>query len=231
MSLPAVLLLLAAAPTAPTADAARSAAALPALGLSLEPPEELVRQRQARLDAGRAEAEARLACRPTAEGLSLCFTVTEQGGRRYLTEADLAGWGLSLEEVEAAVDARARAALDAGRPERAAVTDMDATYCLGMEGDGLDLAGWLHPDRLAQRCGPDLRVAVPARDVLLAWAGGDADLDLVMAVGAARLHEASDAPVSATVYTWDPGEARWVAWGRARPGPATGVDPAGAAAR
>ncbi|RME21877.1 MAG: hypothetical protein D6798_17165 [Deltaproteobacteria bacterium] len=187
-----------------------------ALGLSIEPPERIVRHRERLRAAGVDGPAAELACRPFAEGLSLCFTWESDGVRRYVTGADLEAWAVDLAAIEAAVSVRAAESLDAGRPEPTRVTDMDATYLLSMEGDGLDGAGWLHPDRLVGRLGEDLRVATPARDVFVAWAGGDDELDKVMAVGVLRIQEASEHPVTSRVYTWDPQRGRWTVWGQAR---------------
>jgi len=192
------------------------AAVAPGLGLSLEPPEERVRYRDHHHDAGVDGAAAELACRPFAESLSLCFTWTSPEGRRYVTLADLQGWGLDLEGVEARTLERARQALQQSPPVRTAVVDMDATYWLRMEGDGLDLAGFLDPAALEADCGGDLRVAVPGRDIFMAWSGGSGEVDRVLAVGVARIHEASDHPVTSKVYQWDATKAEWVVWGQAR---------------
>ncbi len=205
-------------PTTPPVTTAQDAA-LPPLGISLEPPEEIVRFRERRQAAGVNGPAAELACRPFAESLSLCFTWAADDGRRYVTGADLAAWRLGLAEVEARATARAAASLGEDRPERTQVTDMEATYWLSMEGDGLDHAAWLQPDRLDALFGPQVRVAVPARDVFIAWLGGSAELDRVMAVGVARIHDASDQPVTRKVFTWDQVEARWEVWGQASRGP------------
>ncbi|MCK6508216.1 hypothetical protein L6R53_33465 [Myxococcota bacterium] len=185
----------------------------PAWGVAVEPPEEPVRQRERRAAAGGAAAE--LACEPLAEAVLLCLTVQVDGGYRYATQADLASWGLSLGQARAAATARARASLGPGRPEEVAVIDMPRTYRLSAEGDGLDHAAVLAPDLLSAWYGEGVRLAVPGRDVLLAWPAGDEELDRVMAVGVARIHEASDHPVTARVYTWDAAAGAWQVWGQA----------------
>ncbi len=209
------------APAADVAPDSAPAAAPPGLGsvpvgLSIEPPEQIVRFRERLRAAGVEGPATELACRPFAEALSLCFTWDDGDARRYVSHAELASWGVDLDALEAAARARAVAVLGAGRPERTPVTDMDATYWLSMQGDGLDEAGWLAPERMVELVGAELRVAVPARDIFVAWQAGSDELDKVMAVGVLRIHEASDHPVTSKVYTWDADRQRWSVWGQAR---------------
>ena len=189
---------------------------VPQPGLSLEPPDEIDQFREDSRAAGATGDATELACRPFAEALSLCFTWAASAGRKYVTRGDLEAWHLDLADLEARVLARAHQVLSEGRPERTAVVDMAATYWLSMEGDGLDMAGFLDPERLAATCGSDLRVAVPARDVFVAWNGGSGDLDRVLAVGVARINAASDHPVTTKVYQWDPASSQWEVWGEAQ---------------
>lgn len=200
-----------AAATAPGPAAAT--APVPALGLTVEPPEELVRQRQRRELAGAAPAD--LLCQPLAEAAMLCLTVRVDGGYRYATTQDLAGFGWTAEQAHAAAVVQARASLGPARPEQVAVIDMPQTYRLSAEGDGLDHAAFVAPDLLVGWYGEQVRVAAPGRDVLVAWSAGDDELDRVMAVGVARIHDASEHPVSARIYTWDPAAGAWQVWGQA----------------
>lgn len=186
------------------------------IGISLEPPEEQMRFRERRAAAGADQPATQMACRPFMEALSLCFTWQADDGRRYVTQAELGAWSVSLEELELAATARASASLGPTRPERTAVVDLDKTYWLSMDGDGLDMAGFLAPAALEAACGENLRVAAPARDIFVAWNGGDDELDAILAIGVARIHEASDHPVTAKVFALDPTTATWAVWGQAR---------------
>ncbi|NOY26910.1 MAG: hypothetical protein GXP62_13645 [Oligoflexia bacterium] len=203
---------------APAAAAAAAAFAVrPAtFGISLEPPEAVVRFREDHLAAGAPAAASQMACRPFAEGLLLCFTVGTGDARRTVTAGDLSAWSLGLPELERLASARALGSLGPTRPELTQVVDMDATYWLSMEGDSLDMASFLDPTALAARCAGELRVAAPARDIFMAWCGGSTDLDMVLAVGVARINEASEHPVGAAAYRWDDTVPGWVVWGRAR---------------
>jgi hypothetical protein len=62
-------------------------------------------------------------------------------------------------------------------------------------------------------------LAIPARDAVLAWSLGDAELDKIMAVGVRKLFEASAFPVSRKILAWD--GHRWVVRGEVKPAPRT----------
>lgn len=198
-------------PSSPAALA--TAAGTPALGVTAEPPEELVRQRERRQAAGLSPSE--LVCDPLAEAVMLCLTVQVEGGYRYATAADLEAWALTASQARLVAVTAARGSLGPTRPEQVQVIDMPHSYRLSAEGDGLDHAALVAPDLLATWYGEQVRVAVPGRDVLLAWSAGDEELDRVMAVGVARIHEASEHPVTARVFTWDAEAGAWSVWGQA----------------
>lgn len=159
-----------------------------------------------RLDAG--------VCAPVvADELSLCVQLRSREGDRWVSAADLLGWGLAREEMIARVVHRAGAHVrsSGGFVE---VEGLGA-YWMAATGDGWASSGFFHPDRLARALGSDdLRVAVPNVGVLLAWGGGSPDLDLAMAVGAADMFEVQRLPVSATVYRFD--GRGWAPWASAR---------------
>ena len=162
---------------------------------------------------GRTGAAAEAVCRPFAEGIGLCFTLHDGAVRRYVTRADLAAWGMDLAAVAAVAVAAAAAAIGDARPVAQSIEGVAGTWWLGAEGDGLDAALLLYPDRLAARCGAAPVGASPEAGVLMAWVPGSAELDKVMAVGVRRMHDAADHPVSPRIYRWN-GE-KWVVWGQA----------------
>lgn len=160
---------------------------------------------------GRKGDAAELACRDLAEQLMLCFVAGDE--RRYVTRAELVAWGEDLAAVEARAKVAALAGFNADRPAMMAVDGLSGRYWLSAEGDGLDAAALLYPERLAAIVGGEPVVAVPAAGVLLMWVPGDKDLDKVMAVGVRQMHDASEHPVSSRIYRWN-GQ-KWVVWGQA----------------
>jgi len=145
----------------------------------------------------------------------VCFTVVDDHTRRWVTEADLASWGVVLDAVVAAVIERARAPLS-DRPRPTRIDDMQGTYWVSAEGDGWDAALLLKPEWIAARLGgAPVLVAAPAEGTVLAWRPGDAKLDKVMAVGAKRMYDSQPGSVTPMVYQWD-GE-HWKAFGQAVP--------------
>jgi hypothetical protein len=96
---------------------------------------------------------------------------------------------------------------------------MDAWYWKADAGDGWSAAGVLRPDLLAARVGTlPLFVATPVDGVLLAWAPGTPELDMVIAVGAKEMYESEEGPVTPIVHRWD--GKRWSSFAEATPVPA-----------
>ena len=161
---------------------------------------------------GRAGFSLEPVCEQAAPQVQLCLVVTDGGRRRPVTLADLQAWGETPAETRARAVARARAAF------ASSVTPVDVAgvgaYRVRSAGDGLDAAGLLLGPTLAAEVGAPLRVAIPARGSLLYWKGDDGDLDRVVAVGVARIHEQAGQPVSDQVLEWTDGG--WVVWGRAQ---------------
>lgn len=171
---------------------------------------------QAALARGREGDAAAPACRPFAEDLVLCLTVPEGAGAQLASRADLAGWGLDQAAGEALAAAVVAGGIGPDRPQQIAIPDDGRSYLLSAEGDGLDQAGLFEPERLAARFdGQPFAVAIPARGVLLAVALGDPELEQMVAVGARRVWEAADEPITPVLYAWRDGG--WRAWGEARP--------------
>ena len=157
--------------------------------------------------------EARLACRVLAPHLSLCFDQAPGADLTLVTEADLLAWGHDAAWLDAQARQTALAGLTDHRPTPTPVPGMTGTYWVSAEADGLDAAGLLYPERLAQIAGAPVVVAVPVSGALLFWVPGDPAFDEVMAVGVARLYQSSDQRVSSKLYRWD--GARWVVYGEA----------------
>ena len=96
---------------------------------------------------------------------------------------------------------------------------MTASYLKLVDGDGWAAAGALRPDLLAEKVGGlPLRMAMPAEGVLLAWKGGEAEVDRVMAVGVKEMYDQLPGAVSPRIVTWD--GAKLAPYGQAVPKPA-----------
>ena len=167
---------------------------------------------------GRSGSALEPVCEERLPGVQLCLTVTEGATRRPVTVADLAVWG----EQPSDAFARARQQVAASWAEGVAPQAVDGVageFYLRAVGDGLDAAGVLLPELLAERVGGAVVVSIPARGSVLFWRPGRPDLDAVLAVGARRSAEAAAQPVSDRVFRWD--GARWTVWGRAEAPPAS----------
>ena len=147
-----------------------------------------------------------LACDELHATLLVCYRVEEDGKRRYVTHADLVAWDVPPTELAGlAAKALSESPLQAHDLEGA--TWYDAP---GPKGPTV----LLHPDWLGA-VGDRVLVAVPARDALLVWRSDGGELDTIMTVGARKMFDELDHPVSATVLAWD-GTA-WSEWGKATP--------------
>jgi hypothetical protein len=156
--------------------------------------------------AGRAGAAATLLCRDFAEGALLCFSRVADGRREMLTAAD----GIELDGAEAS----GRGSSDDAVATLERVLVEGKVYWARRQGDDRDHVPALFPAELSARVGADVRVAFPARSLFLAWAGGDAELDKMVAVGVLKAFQTLDQPVSPLVYTWR--EGAWRTFASAR---------------
>lgn len=156
-----------------------------------------------------------LLCEPAWPGLALlCYRVWEGSRRRWVTRSDLAGWGVDLPSLHAAVADASKVSI--GAAELVGVEGMDARYLRLVDGDGWAAVGFLHPEGVAQKLGGvPIRVAVPAEGVLVAWRPDGLDLDRVMSVGVRELFDAQPGGVTPVVMQWD-GRA-WLPFGQATP--------------
>lgn len=143
-----------------------------------------------------------LVCRPLVpEHAQVCLRRVEGEGLAWVTKTDLEAWGLASEKAFAALEPGAtRALLEA---DTVPVAGMDASYLRLVSGEGWAAALPLMATQLRERLGPDLRVAIPAGTVALAWRAGDAELDKVMAVGVVELADEQPGEVSRTVFRLD----------------------------
>lgn len=161
------------------------------------------------------DAPAPPACTPVLEARAmLCFRVWEQQRRRFVTTADLARWGVEVDDLRAAVRERGRKHLSGLTAQE--VVDMPYAYLLATDGDGWTAASILNPEIVSQRVGgADVRFAVPRTGVVLAWRGGVGELDRVMAVAVRELYDDADDAVSPAVFVWTSNG--FVTWGQANP--------------
>lgn len=159
-------------------------------------------------DQGWSGAESKLACKVLAGPLTLCLKAEEQGKRRYVTQADLQAW--QLDQAQAQVRA---GEILAASPWVPVEIEGGGRYFQAKTPPGHEATVFLHPEWLVQ-LGPTPRIAAPARGVVVAWAGGDEDLDRIMAVGVRKMSEELPDSLSPMALSWN-GQA-WVAWGQAK---------------
>ena len=147
------------------------------------------------------------------DALLMCFRLREGKTRRWVRDDDLERWGVDLRGLLTAVTERSKGQV-AGSGVLTSVQGMDARYWLGASGSGWQSAVFLAPGEVARALETQsLVVAAPSRGVVLAWGGGDPELDLVMTVGAREMFERQEGPVSEQAFRWDRGT--WSVYGRA----------------
>ncbi|MCB9758719.1 MAG: hypothetical protein H6739_02670 [Alphaproteobacteria bacterium] len=190
--------------------AAFAAAPGPVLPLVLpaEAPPQFSEQAAARGVVGLAGA---LACEPLVEALTLCYRVERDGKLHYVTLADAAAWGLPLDDLRAA----AAGALDHS-PLVPQEIEGGGVYHQVVAPQGREAVVLLKPEWLTA-VGRFPMVAIPARGVVVVWAGGNPETDRIMAVAVRRMFDELPDPISPVVIRWDAG--RWVTWGEAKPRP------------
>lgn len=162
----------------------------------------------------RGMSETALACDTVwGDEALLCWRLITDTEQRWVTTADLARWDVDRAGLRAEV-VRRSVELVATAGELKPVEDMEASYWLSAAGDGWAALALLHPDALASRLkARPLMVATPNIDVTLAWAGGNAEVDTVMAVGVREMFEQQRHPITAVVHRWSDGA--WKAFGEA----------------
>lgn len=175
----------------------------------VSPPETPVDYESWAASEGREGAARVLPCDTLTEALTLCYKVELDGIRRLVTFADLDSWSMDRAALRTA-------AADGLEPESIKRVEIEGGghYWMVEASAGRAAAVYLHPEWLSV-AGPALRIASPARDVVLFWSGGDDELDRIMAVGARRIYEQPGHPVSPVVLTSTP--TGWATWGQATP--------------
>jgi hypothetical protein len=138
-------------------------------------------------------------CEPFIEELLVLCLRGRQADREWWVDERDGGWRrLRARAV------RASAALAETAGAWVMVEGTSHQFLQVADADGGVAAMLLRPEILAARLGTDeLRVAVPNVDVLLAWAGGEPERDMLLAVGAREMFEAQLRPVSPVVLRWD----------------------------
>ena len=155
-----------------------------------------------------------LACRELWPGQALlCFRVWEKKKRRWVTEADLASWAVTVDDLAAATRTHAKDLIEGGL-ETVAVEGTTDSYVRFSDGDGWAASVALAPDVIAAKLGLPFLAAIPAEGVFVAWSPGKPELDYIMAVGVRELHDQQDGSVSPKVHAWD-GQ-RWTPFGEAK---------------
>jgi hypothetical protein len=136
------------------------------------------------------------------------------GEQRWVSPELLASW--RVDEVRAFEVLTRRAAKKLARAgEWRSIDEMDRRYWLAADGSGWAAAALVCPTALRELLGgAEVRLAAPNYDVVVAWAAGDYDFDLVMAVGVRDMYEQQPLPMSPTVLSWT--GARWAAWADVR---------------
>jgi hypothetical protein len=159
-----------------------------------------------------------LACDPLwPEHALLCFKRREGDRDRWVTTADATRWGTDVAGLRAWAAERALQVL-ATQPDRMQVTDSTQSYWVAAEGDGWSAAVLLQPVALAEKIGsPAIHVAAPMDGVVLAWPGGDAALDTIVAVGVREMYDQGKQPISPVIFEWT--GTRWREFAEAKPRP------------
>ncbi|NCG17486.1 MAG: hypothetical protein GWP91_00525 [Rhodobacterales bacterium] len=152
-----------------------------------------------------------LACEaPIADAVRLCFKFWEGEKRRWVSLADLNAWGVSLADLHQALVPAATQALEG--LQSVAIAGTERHYLQLADGDGWAAAGLLAPHVLASKA-PRPLMAMPQTSVMVSWSMGDAETDLIMAVGVKEMKSAARDPVSAMVLRWD--GKQWIAFAEA----------------
>ncbi len=169
---------------------------------------------------GKSGPATQIRCAPLADGIVLCFRYVHDGRLTYVTQTEVVTWHADEQALVAAATEQALA-MDDARFERTPIADTPgAVYWVSRKGDGLDGAAFLDPRRLERVAGGPVVVAMPAANTLLFWRPDGGELDRIVAIGARRMADASDHPISDRVYRWD--GTVWRVWGQAVPKDAAG---------
>ena len=169
----------------------------------------------------KAQTVANLACLEFWEDAALlCFRRVEGPKRVWVTHADLRVWGTSLNGLAEELQRRAVKQV-AGQVKDVPVNGMDTTYVMASNQDGWGASLVLAPGQMAERWpGREMLFSVPAHGIILAWPGGNPDLDKVMAVGSREIYDSKPGSVSPIVFRWT--KKGWVPFVEAKPSSESG---------
>jgi len=168
----------------------------------MEPDDVVAQYRQHAQAKGLSGKAAELLCKAGSEQLQVCATVLSEKGWRYATHADA--------EVHSPT-----ASLDGSRSGFTEKSiDGVGRYWVRDKNDGREGLVFVDPSSLKVLAPVDLVVAWPQPGVVIAWVPGNPNLDQIVAVGVAKMFEASTHPISSKLYRYDGKE--WVVWGEAK---------------
>ena len=149
-----------------------------------------------------------LACEPFVdEVLLLCYRIELEGTRRYVTTADLAAWDMDPTQLRS----HAASALSEN-PLKEVHIDGGGRYWQSSAPTGREATVLLHPEWLAV-AGPSPVVGVPSRGVVVVWQPGDEEVDTMVGVGLAQMHEQLPHPITPVAVRLQDGA--WSRWGQA----------------
>jgi len=172
-------------------------AAEPAVELVLAPSDARAKYRAWAASKGMPEADPM--CVDVASG-DVLVCLREQEGDVWRWVA--AGPG-GRERYDRAV-AAAKAAFSSAAKTHKVASDTKRTYVVVQAESGAHALVLVEPEWVRGELKlMDLRVGVPTRDVSVVWAGGDRELDHMVAVTLAELKQAGPKPLSAAVYGWN----------------------------
>lgn len=168
----------------------------------MEPDDVVEQYRQHAQSKGQSGKSTQLLCKAAAEQLQICATVLSDQGWRYATHADA-----EVHSPTATLDGKR-----AGFKEKS--IDGVGRYWVRDMNDGREGLMVVDPSSLKGLAPVGLVVAWPQPGVVIAWVAGNPNLDQIVAVGVAKMYEASNHPISSKLYRYD-GE-DWVVWGEAK---------------
>lgn len=162
--------------------------------------------------ASRGVPPATLACTTLWAGeAQLCFR-KGPGAVGYVTLADLKSWEVDTDALIGVLRERSAERVEA-QLQPVDIDGMKARYWIGTNADGWAGALVLHPERVGRVVGTPTLFAAPANGIVIAWRGGDAATDKVVAVGATEIHASQPGSISPVVHRWTGTE--WTPWAEA----------------
>ena len=168
----------------------------------MEPSDVVEQYRQYGEAKGLNPKQRELLCKVAAEDLNVCATVLNASGWRYATHSDdnVHKPTTTLEGTRG------------GFKEKS--VDGMGRYWVRDLNDGREGMVYVDPSILKTLSPVDMVVAWPEPGVVIAWVPGNPNLDQVVAVGVAKMVDASNHPISSKLYRYKDSE--WEVWGEAK---------------